>query len=289
MATRPAWQGHLRLSLVTCPVALYTAVAKSGDVHFNMLHNTTHNRIRMIPTDPETGPVDREDIVKGYEIEKGRYVVVTQDEIEGVRLETTRTIDIDRFVSVDEIDRLYWNDPYFLVPDGKLAMEAYAVIRDAMRAEGRIALGRVVMHAHERLVAIEPRDKGLIAYTLRTHDEVRDVKAAFADIPDVKPDPQMIDIAAKIIERQEGPFEPSEFKDRYEDALRDLIKRKEKGAGRTVEPEEPQRGEVIDLMEALRKSLGSGGRRGGAKRRGRADRSPAPKAEHRRRSHARRS
>jgi DNA end-binding protein Ku len=289
MAARPAWQGHLRLSLVTCPVALYTAIAKASDVHFNMLHNTTHNRIHMVPTDPETGPVDREDIVKGYEIEKGRYVVVTQEEIEGVRLETTRTIDIDRFVSGGEIDRLYWDEPYFLVPDGKLAVEAYTVIREAMRAAGRIALGRVVMHAHERMMAIEPRDNGLIAYTLRTHDEVRDVKAAFEDIPSVKPDPQMIDIAAKIIEQQEGDFEPSQFKDRYEDALRALIKDKQKGAGRTVTAEEPTGAEVIDLMAALRKSLKSGGGSGVLKARARGDRSPPPKAEPRRRSRAKRS
>jgi len=266
MASRPTWQGHLRLSLVTCPVALYTATARGGEVHFNMLHKETHNRIRMIPTDPETGPVDRDDIVKGYEIEKDRYVVVTDDEIEGVRLESTRTIDIDRFVAEDEIDRLYWNDPYFLVPDGKLAVEAYTVIREAMRKSGRIALGRVVMHTRERLLAIEPRDNGMLAYSLRTHDEVRDPKEAFEDIPSTKADPKMVEIAAKIIEQQEGPFEPAEFNDRYEDALRALIKQKEKGAGRKVTVEEPQGGEVIDLMEALRKSLGSKGKAAPAKK-----------------------
>jgi DNA end-binding protein Ku len=260
MASRPTWQGHLRLSLVTCPVALYTATARGGEVHFNMLHKDTHNRIRMIPTDPETGPVDRDDIVKGYEIEKDHYVVVTEDEIDGVRLESTRTIDIDRFVDDKEIDRLYWNDPYFLVPDGKMAVEAYTVIREAMRKSGRIALGRVVMHTRERLLAIEPRDNGLIAYSLRTYDEVRDPKEAFEDIPSQKADPKMVEIAAKIIEQQEGPFEPKEFNDRYEDALRALIKQKEKGAGRKVTVEEPQGGEVIDLMEALRKSLGSKGK-----------------------------
>jgi len=266
MASRPTWQGHLRLSLVTCPVALYTATARGGEVHFNMLHKETHNRIRMIPTDPETGPVDRDDIVKGYEIEKDRYVVVTDDEIEGVRLESTRTIDIDRFVAEDEIDRLYWNDPYFLVPDGKLAVEAYTVIREAMRKSGRIALGRVVMHTRERLLAIEPRDNGMLAYSLRTHDEVRDPKEAFEDIPSTKADPKMVEIAAKIIEQQEGPFEPAEFNDRYEDALRALIKQKEKGAGRKVTVEEPQGGEVIDLMEALRKSLVSKGKTTAAKK-----------------------
>jgi DNA end-binding protein Ku len=199
--------------------------------------------------------VDRDDIVKGYEIEKDHYVVVTDDEIEGVRLESTRTIDIDRFVAEKDIDRLYWNDPYFLVPDGKLAVEAYTVIREAMRKSGRIALGRVVMHTRERLLAIEPRDNGLIAWSLRAHDEVRDPKEAFEDIPGAKADPKMVEIAAKIIEQQEGPFEPAKFNDRYEDALRALIRQKEKGAGRKVTVDEPQGGEVIDLMEALRKSL----------------------------------
>jgi DNA end-binding protein Ku len=250
------WQGHLRLSLVSCPVALYTATARTGEVHFNMLHKTTHNRIRMIPTDPETGPVDRDDIVKGYEIDKDRYVIVTEDEIDLVRLESTRTIDIERFVDAGEIDRLYWNDPYFLVPDGKLALDAYSVIREAMSKTDKIALGRVVMHARERLLAIEPRECGLLAYSLRSHNEVRDPVEAFDDIPRHKADPKMVAIAEKIIEQQEGPFDPSEFTDRYEDALRALIKDKEKGASRKVTVEEPEDTNVIDLMAALRRSLG---------------------------------
>ncbi|MDB5450542.1 MAG: putative ATP-dependent ligase protein [Phenylobacterium sp.] len=258
MATRPTWQGYLRLSLVSCPVALYTATTRSGEVHFNMLHKDTHNRIKMIATDPETGPVDRSDIVKGYEIEKGRYVVVTDDEIKNVRLETTRTIDIERFVGEDEIDRLYWNDPYYLVPDGDMAVEAFTVIREAMEKAQRVALGRLVMHQRERLLALEPRDKGIVAYTLRNKREVRDPAEVFSLIPDVKPNPQMVDIAARIIEQQEGPFDPSQFTDRYEDALRSLIKEKEKGATVTA-PAEPKEAEVIDLMEALRRSLGQGG------------------------------
>ncbi|RAK59078.1 Ku protein [Phenylobacterium hankyongense] len=258
MATRPTWQGYLRLSLVSCPVALYTATTRSGEVHFNMLHKETHNRIKMVATDPETGPVDRSDIVKGYEIEKGRYVVVTDDEIKNVRLETTRTIDIERFVGEDEIDRLYWNDPYFLAPDGDMAVEAFAVIREAMTKAGKVALGRLVMHQRERLMALEPRDKGILAYTIRNKREVRDPQEIFATIKDVKPPPQMIEIAAKIIEQQEGPFDPSQFTDRYEDALRTLIKEKEKGATVTA-PAEPKEAEVIDLMEALRRSLGQGG------------------------------
>jgi len=261
MQGRPTWQGHLKLSLVTCPVALYTATARTGDVHFNLLHKTTHNRIRMIPTDPETGPVERDDIVKGYELEKDRYVIVTDEEIEAVRLESTRTIDIERFVGEAEIDRMYWNDPYFLLPDGKLAAEAYAVIREAMQETGKIALGRIVMHTRERLLAIEPREQGLVAYTLRAHDEVRDPAEAFDDIPKARADPEMVQIAQKIIEQKSGPFDPSKFTDRYEDALRALIAEKEKGAGGKVKVEEPEDTNVVDLMQALRRSLGQSGER----------------------------
>lgn len=259
MAPRPTWQGHLRLSLVTCPVALYTATQSTGDVRFNMLHKDTHNRIKMIPTDPETGPVERSEIVKGYEYEKGQYIIVTPEEIDSVRLESTRTIDIERFVDADDIDRLYWNDPYFLMPDGKLAIEAFTVIREAMRETDKVALGRVVMHQRERLLALEPRDKGLLAYTLRSNDEVRKPETYFDEIPDHKADPQMVAIAEKIIEQQSGPFDPSEFKDRYEDALRALIAEKQKGKGRVVHVEEPQDTNVVDLMEALRRSLGQNG------------------------------
>jgi len=256
MRGRPTWQGHLKLSLVTCPVALYTATERTGDVHFHMLSAKTHNRIRMIPTDPETGPIERDDIVKGYEIEKDRYVIVTDDEIDAVRLESTRTIDIERFVDVGDIDRIYWDEPYFLLPDGKLALEAYAVIREAMRRTKRIALGRVVMHTRERLLAIEPRDEGLVAYTLRSQGEVRDPAEAFDDVPTRRADPAMVEIAEKIIAQQSGPFDPSKFTDRYEEALKKLIAQKEKGKGRTVEAPAPEDTKVVDLMAALRRSLG---------------------------------
>ncbi len=268
MRGRPTWQGHLKLSLVTCPVALYTATARGGEVHFNMLSAKTHNRIRMIPTDPETGPIDRDDIVKGYEVDRDRYVIVTDEEIAAVRLESTRTIDIDRFVDAADIDRLYWDEPYFLVPDGKLALEAYAVIREAMKHTDKIALGRVVMHTRERLLAIEPRDNGMLAYSLRSHDEVRDPAEAFGDIPGAKADRAMVEIAEKIIDQQSGAFDPSKFTDRYEDALKELIARKEKGQGGGVEVETPEDTNVVDLMAALRKSLGqdAGGRRAPAKK-----------------------
>jgi DNA end-binding protein Ku len=258
MATRPTWQGYLRLSLVSCPVALYTATSRTSEVHFNMLHKTTHNRIRMVPTDPETGPVDRSDIVKGYEVDKGHYVVVTDSEIANVRLETTRTLDIERFVAEDDIDRLYWNDPYFLVPDGDMAVEAFTVIREAMAKSGKVALGRLVMHQRERLMALEPRGEGILAYTLRSNREVKTPDELFDNIPDVKPNPQMVEIAAKIIDQLEGPFDTSLFTDRYEDALRDLVREKEKGH-KIAAVAEPKEAEVIDLMDALRRSLGQAG------------------------------
>jgi DNA end-binding protein Ku len=265
MAARPTWQGHLRLSLVTCPVALYTATQPGGEVHFNMLHKKTHNRIRMIPTEPDLGPVERADLVKGYEYEKGEYIVLTQDEIDDVRLESTRTIDIERFVEAESIDRLYWDNPYFLAPDGKLAIEAFTVIREAMEKTNRIALGRVVMHQRERMLAMEPRDTGMIAWSLRTHDEVRDAADFFDDIPDRKADPKMIAIAEKIIEQQEGPFDPTEFNDRYEDALRALIDEKRAGKGRKVTAPEPDDDKVVDLMAALQKSLAGKGKTAPAK------------------------
>jgi DNA end-binding protein Ku len=262
MAARPTWQGHLRLSLVTCPVALYTGTQSSKDVSFNLLHKDTHNRIRMIPTDPELGAVERKDLVKGYEYEKDSYIVVTQDEIDSVRLDSTRTIDIERFVDASDIDRLYWDNPYYMVPDGKIALDAFSVIREAMAKTGKIALARLVMHQRERLLGIEPRDKGLVAWSLRTNNEVRDTADFFDDIPAHKADQEMVAIAEKIIEQKEGPFDPSKFNDRYEDALRDLIAEKKKGKGRIVTAEEPDDTNVVDLMAALRKSLEAKGAAG---------------------------
>jgi DNA end-binding protein Ku len=254
LSNRPIWQGHLRLSLVSCPVALFNATSRTNDISFHLLNPETNNRIRMVPTDPDTGPVERKDLVKGYEIEKNHYVVITPDELDAVKLETTHTLDIERFVDAADIDRLYWNDPFFLLPSEDSGLEAYTVIRDAMADAGRIALGRVVMHTRERLMAVEARGKGLIAYSLRMADEVIDAEHAFRDIPKEKPDKKMIEIAAKIIAQQEGPFEPAHFKDRYEKALRDLIRRKERGE-KLVTAEPPDDTNVIDLMEALKKSL----------------------------------
>jgi DNA end-binding protein Ku len=258
MAYRPSWQGHLKLSLVTCPVALYTATNAGGDVHFNLINPKTNNRIKMITTDPDTGPVERSSLVKGYEVSKGEYILLTDDEIKAVKLESTKTIDIERFVAEDEIDRLYWDNPYYLAPDGKLAQEAFGVIRTAMEKSGQIALGRIVMATRERILALEPRGKGILAYTLRTDAEVRKPDEIFAGISDAKPDAAMIAIAEKIIEQQEGPFDPSQFVDRYEAALKALIADKQKGH-KPAKVEEPDDTNVVDLMAALRASLGAKG------------------------------
>ncbi|RZJ44535.1 MAG: Ku protein [Brevundimonas sp.] len=254
MAYRPTWQGHLRLSLVTCPVALYTATESGGDVHFNLINPETGNRIRMVTTDPDTGPVDRGSLVKGYAVAKDDYILVSDDEIKAVKLESTRTIDIERFVPEREIDRLYWDNPYFLAPNGKLAEDAFGVIREAMRSEGRIALGRVVLSTRERLLALEPRGKGIMAWSLRMRGEVRDAADIFDPIPETEPDAAMIDIARRIIEQKAGPFEPDAFVDRYAEALKALIASKQ--SGRKPSPGVAPRdtgGE--DLMAALRASL----------------------------------
>lgn len=256
MAYRPTWQGHLKLSLVTCPVALYTATNSAGDVHFNLINPKTNNRIKMITTDPETGPIERSELVKGYEVSKGEYILLTNDEINSVKLESTKTIEIERFVPGDEIDRLYWDNPYFLAPDGKLAQEAFGVIRTAMEKSGQIALGRVVIGTRERILALEPRDKGILAYTIRTDAEVRKPDEIFGGISDKAADPAMIAIAEKIIEQQEGPFDPSQFVDRYEEALKALIEDKKKGH-KPAKVTEPDDTNVVDLMSALRASLGA--------------------------------
>ena len=259
MVARPTWQGHLKLSLVTCPVALFTATSSASDVHFNLINPATNNRIKMVTTDPDTGPVERGSLVKGYEVEKGQYVLMTNDEIASVRLESTKTLDIERFVPEAEIDRSYWDTPYFLAPDGKVGQEAYAVIREAMRQSGQIALGRVVLSTRERLMALEPKGNGIMAFSLRTKGEVKNSADVFGEVEDVAPNPAMIDIATAIIKQQAGPFDPSQFNDRYEDALKALIA--QKTAGRVPVGDAPpvQDTNVIDLMAALRASLTRGG------------------------------
>jgi DNA end-binding protein Ku len=258
-AIRPTWEGHLRLSLVTCPVALYTAVERSADVHFNLINPKTNNRIRMQTVDAGTGKaVDRAGLVRGFAVSKNKYVLLDKEELDAVKLESTRIIDIEAFVDADSIDRIYWDQPYYLAPDGKTGIEAFAVIQAAMAKQKKVALGRLVLHQREHVCALEPRGTGVLLTTLRSHDEIRDSGEIFdRHLP--KPGAGMLDIAEKIIEKQEAKFDPAKFKDRYEDALRELIARKKKGQPVvSAEPEEKEE-KVVDLMEALRRSLKGGG------------------------------
>jgi DNA end-binding protein Ku len=282
---RPSWEGHLRLSLVTCPVALYTATESTAEVHFHLINPETNNRIRMQTVDAETGePLDRSALVRGFEIAKNKYVLFDKDELDAVRLDSTRVIDITKFVDAAAIDRIYWEQPYYLAPLGRTGIEAYAVIRAAMEKQGKVALGSLVLHQRERVCALEPRDGGILLTTLRSHDEIRSSKGVFGDVP--RPSPSMLQIAEKIIEQQEAKFDPSEFKDRYEDALRELIDRKAKGE-EVVSAAKPEKEEkVVDLMEALQKSLAGGGAsRAKADRfmQAQARRKSAPKKKQRRR------
>jgi DNA end-binding protein Ku len=257
MAPRPIWEGHLRLSLVTCPVRLFKAVSEGDAIHFNLLHRETLNRVKQVWKDPETDEVvERKELVRGYQVERDRYIVVEDEELKSLKLESTKTIDIERFVDGAEIDRLYWDQPYFLVPDGKPAQDPFAVIREAMASEDRIALGRLVMSNRERIVAIEVRGRGMLLSTLHSQDEVRSEEEAFDHIAEAKIDGRMVEIAKQIIAQAEGPFEPSEFRDRYKEAVRELMESKAKGEDVVHRPVAgPQEGNVIDLMEALRKSL----------------------------------
>jgi DNA end-binding protein Ku len=262
MAVRPSWEGHLRLSLVTCPVALYPATTEAETVRFNLINPVTNNRIKMKTVDAGTGEeVSRGQLVKGFEVAKGEYVLFDKEELDAVKLESTRIIDIEKFVPRASIDRLYWDTPYHLVPMGKTGIEAYAVIRAAMAKQNKLAIGRLVMSTRERVCAIEIEEGGLVLNTLRTAEEVRALDAiASPALP--KPDPQMLQIAEKIVEQQSGDFDPSEFRDRYEDALRALIDQKRKG--KSVKPSAKPANDdtkVIDLMAALKKSLGAGAER----------------------------
>jgi len=257
MTPRPAWEGHLKLSLVSCPVALYAATTKANDVSFHLINPATNNRIRMVPTDPETGPVERADLVKGYEVSKDEYVLFDDADFDKVKLESTGTIAIDSFVDEADIDRLYWEDPYYVVP-GKGGVEAFAVIRDAMAKQSKVALGSLVLRGRERQLALEVLGHGLVAYTLRGRAEVRDAGDYFDDIPAAIADKDMVEIATRIIAQKAGDFDPARFKDRYDDALREMVESKKKGQGLVgaPPPEATPKGTiVVDLMEALRNSL----------------------------------
>ncbi|MET4045454.1 DNA end-binding protein Ku [Bradyrhizobium sp. RT6a] len=275
MAPRANWKGFLRLSLVTCPVALYPATSESEKISFNQLNRQTGHRIKYLKVDADTGDeVSNEDIVKGYQIEKDQFIEVTKEELEEVALESTRTIEIDEFVDKSDIDPRYFIRPYYLRPDGKVGHDAFAVIRETIREMNKVAIGRVVLTSREHIIALEPMDKGLVGTLLRYPYEVRSEQEYFDEIQDVKVTKDMLDLARHIVNQKAGRFEPEKFEDQYESALIELINQKR--AGKTITPKERPRGEnVVDLMDALRKSVG------GAAAETRAAKKPAKKAKKR--------
>jgi DNA end-binding protein Ku len=260
MAPRANWKGFLRLSLVTCPIALFPATSESEKVSFNQINRKTGHRIKYQRVDAETGDeVTSEDIVKGYKVDTNRYLEVTKDELENIALESTRTIDINEFVPRSEIDDLYLVRPYYIVPDGKVGHDAYAVIRETIRSLDQVALARVVLTNREHVIALEARDKGLVGMLLRYPYEVRDASDYFDEIQDVKITKDMMDLAKHIVEQKAGHFEPAKFEDHYEAALQELLKKKQEGqplaAAKKAAPSN-----VINLIDALRASLKSSGK-----------------------------
>jgi DNA end-binding protein Ku len=255
MAPRPNWKGYLKLSLVSCPVALFPATTTSERVTFRTLNRETGNRVRRQFVDEQSGePVETPDQVKGYEIAKGEYIQIEDDEIKAVQLESNHTIEIERFVPKADIDDLYLDTPYFLTPTDRVGEEAFAVIRDALRSEKMVGLARVVLFRRERILMLQPRDKGIVATSLHYANEVNAAANYFDEIPELNIPKQMLDLAKHIIGKMTGKFEPEQFQDRYENALIELIRSKEQGTTIKARPVQRQTN-VINLMDALRRSV----------------------------------
>ncbi|MFY9641901.1 MAG: Ku protein [Rhodomicrobium sp.] len=255
MAPRPYWKGYLKLSLVSCAVALYPAASRSERISFHWLNRDTKNRLRQLMVDSETSePVEREDRVRGFQVAKNDYLEIEEEDLDAFEIESSHTIDIESFIPRSEIDPVYLDSSHYLAPNDKVAEEVFSVIREAMAAEGVAGLGRAVISRRERLLVMEPRDKGILATVLHYNYEVRDDKAYFESIPDIKIPAEMLDLAKHIIRTKLGHFDISKFEDRYENALIEMIRAKQ--AGRPVEVTRPtQPTNVINLMDALRRSI----------------------------------
>jgi DNA end-binding protein Ku len=255
MAPRAYWKGYLKLSLVSCPIALFPATSEREKIRFHQINKATGHRIKYQKVDADSGDeVDAESIVKGYEVGKGEYLEVEPEELEAVAIESRHAIEIDEFVPKTEIDELYLNAPYYIAPDGEVGLQAFAVIREAIRDEGMVAIAKVVFTSREHIIALEARDKGLLGITLRYPYEVRKPEDYFDDIPDVKIPKDMLELARHIVKTKIGHFKPERFEDQYENALKDLIRKKQ--AGKPIEvPERREPAKVINLMDALRRSV----------------------------------
>ena len=262
MAARPVWRGQIRLALVSIPVEIFPATKSGAQIQFHQVHEPSGKRIKYEKVVPGIGPVDRDEIVKGYEVSKGHYVLLDPEEIESVKLESRKTLDLVQFVDEDDIAPMYFEKPYYVVPADDLAEEAYVVLRDALKDARKVGVGQLAMRGQEYVVALKPHDRGMLMETLRYADEVNKSSGFFRDIGDTKPDPDLLDMASMLIERKAGEFDPSEFHNRYVDALKDLIAEKQKKKGEKViqDPDAdkapPKGSNVIDLMAALKKSLG---------------------------------
>ena len=258
MAPRAYWKGFLRLSLVSCPILLYPATSEREKVRFHQINKATGNRVRYKKVDAETGKeVEPADIIKGYEASKGSYIELEPEELEVVAIESTRMIDVEQFVPKKEIDDLYLGNPYYIVPDGDVGQQAFAVIREAIKEKGMVAIGRVVFTSREHVIALEPRGKGMMGITIRYAYEVRDEKDYFADLKDEKITKEMMELASHIVKTKQGHFAPEKYEDRYEDALKELLKKK--AAGKKIERvEHAEPTNVVNLMEALRASVKGG-------------------------------
>jgi len=258
MAPRAYWKGYLKLSLVSCPIAIFPATSEREKISFHQLNKKTGHRIRYQKVDADSGAeVPADQIVKGYEVSKGEYVELEPEELEAVAIESKRMIEIDTFVPRDEIDDLYLNNPYYVVPDGEVGQQAFAVIREAIRKEGMVALGKVVFTSREHVMLLEPRGKGLVGVTLRFPYEVRKEEDYFDDVADEKVPKDMLELATHIVETKKSHFQPEKFDDRYEEALKDLLDKKQHGK-KIERPTERAPAKVINLMDALRRSVESG-------------------------------
>ena len=255
MAPRASWKGHIRLSLVSCAVKLFPATSTADRISFNQLHKDTHNRINMKPVDPELGLVERSDLVRGYEYEDKQYIIIEDEDLDAVRIESNHTLNIEAFVDESEVDVIYQDAPYYLAPDGAMAEETFVVLREAMRKAGKVAIARLVLSSRERVVTIGARENGMFVTTLRNPNEVRGTAEYFDNIPKGKPEAEMLDLAEKLIEQKVTHFDPRAYEDRYEVALLGMIKEKLKGH-KPIIAAAPERGNVINLMDALKASLG---------------------------------
>ena len=252
---RAHWKGYLKLSLVSCPIALFPATSEREKISFHQLNKETGHRIKYRKVDAETGDeVPQDNIIKGYEVSKGEYIELDPEELEAVAMRSKHTLEIDKFVAKKDINELYLRDPYYIVPDGEVGQQAFAVIRDAIRKEGVVALGKVVFTTREHIIALEACDKGMVGVTLRYPYEVRQAKDYFDAIEDEKVPKDMLDLAVHIVEGKKGEFAPEKFADEYENALKELLRKKQKGE-KIERPKEPSRTNVVDLMDALRRSV----------------------------------